>query len=447
MKKMCGMLSLLGLVIAWLLIPALASAQSQKLEIIPPPVLTATVGKPFSATFTATLPSKWKITVLPSWLKAQSVNDTFITLSGVPNVTGNFNVGLGAKSVEKNSAGKRKKAKVAITITVSPANPNPAPDFKLAITPSVQTIVVGGVSATFTVSVVPQNSFSEVVSLLAVIPSGLALNYSPTATVDTSASIVVNAPLGFAPGRYSVTVTGSTRSGLTHTASFDVVVEAKPKTVPLSIQEDRLPDMYVGATQTVQVHIVGGSTGNKVAIVKNITTANFATIVSASSDSVTLALTKPTIPGPYAVALSVTDESNPTNHTEKSLPFTVLSGEDSKGVGVHVEGMIFKNGDLLRIDIHYDAGKSYPYKAIVIIENANGDTNRYSEMARIANSTEVVTGPDSTVSWTVKYPADKCQGSCNSKRFRARVIVLDSAYQQQHQFEFPSGTSADFTLQ
>jgi hypothetical protein len=111
----------------------------------------------------------------------------------------------------------------------------PAPDFSLAVSPSSQTVAQGGATG-YTVTLSPQNGFSDVVALsVSGLPAGATGGFSPAfvSAASTTSTLTVTAPAGTAAGTYSVTISG-TNGTLTRTATASLTVQPPPVSLSAS---------------------------------------------------------------------------------------------------------------------------------------------------------------------------------------------------------------------
>lgn len=112
--------------------------------------------------------------------------------------------------------------------TYNPSLTGGKPDFSLRLEPSTQTIIAGR-TATYTVTAVAANGFSQSVSLsLGGKPADGTASFAPAAIVPTlsgaKSTLTVGTTTSTSPSTYSLTVT-ATAGGITHTASAALVVE------------------------------------------------------------------------------------------------------------------------------------------------------------------------------------------------------------------------------
>ncbi len=116
-------------------------------------------------------------------------------------------------------------AEMSAPVSGTPALP---PDFTLSASSDGAALRVapGGTAATSMVWVIPEYGFYEGVDFAASAPPGIAVALSPTSSTS-STSANVSAASGVAPGRYAVTVSGSS-SGLVRTQPIAVDVTAAP---------------------------------------------------------------------------------------------------------------------------------------------------------------------------------------------------------------------------
>ncbi len=107
---------------------------------------------------------------------------------------------------------------------------NAAPNYTLSTSPSSVTITQGS-SGRSTVTVTPQNGFSDSVSMSAAgLPSGVtaAFNPNPTTSTTNSSTLTLTASSTATTGTVTVTITG-TSGNLRHTTTISLTVNALPK--------------------------------------------------------------------------------------------------------------------------------------------------------------------------------------------------------------------------
>jgi hypothetical protein len=138
----------------------------------------------------------------------------------------------------------------------------PAPDFTLGASPSSQTVAQGG-TASYTVTLSPQNGFSNSVGLsVGGLPAGATGGFSPTSVGGAgspTSTLTVNAPAGTPGGTYTLTITG-TSGALTRTATTSLTVQPPPPP-PVSLSASPAA-VNAGGTVTVAWANVSGPTRN-----------------------------------------------------------------------------------------------------------------------------------------------------------------------------------------
>ena len=118
-------------------------------------------------------------------------------------------------------------AELSAPVSGTPESP---PDFVLSASSDGASLRVaaGGPAAASTVWVIPEYGFYEGVDFTASAPMGIAVALSPPSSTS-STSVSVSAASGVVPGRYAITVTGSS-SGLVRTQPIAVDVTTGPPT-------------------------------------------------------------------------------------------------------------------------------------------------------------------------------------------------------------------------
>jgi hypothetical protein len=94
----------------------------------------------------------------------------------------------------------------------------PTPDFSLSVSPSSQSVLPGGTSGTYKISVTPVNGFTGTPTFTFSAPSGITVN-------PTGSSFTATASSTTAAGSYTITVKG-TSGTLSHTATATLVVSS-----------------------------------------------------------------------------------------------------------------------------------------------------------------------------------------------------------------------------
>jgi subtilase family serine protease len=111
---------------------------------------------------------------------------------------------------------------------------SPSPNFALSVSPSSQTVTVGG-STTYTVTVTSSGGYNGTVSLsVSGQPAGVTATFTPSSSVSISGSATSGSSTLSIPttsktsaGTYTLTITGTdTSAPLTHTVSATLVVNA-----------------------------------------------------------------------------------------------------------------------------------------------------------------------------------------------------------------------------
>jgi subtilase family serine protease len=108
----------------------------------------------------------------------------------------------------------------------SPPSPPPAPDFSLAVSGQSGSPVSGTAgSATYAVSVTPENNFLDSVSLSATgLPTGVTASFSPSSTTSSSTLTITVGP-NAASGTTPITITGQDGS-LSHSVGATLTIAA-----------------------------------------------------------------------------------------------------------------------------------------------------------------------------------------------------------------------------
>lgn len=178
------------------------------------------------------------------------------------------------------------------------------PDFALSASPS-SVGVNQGTSTTITVSVLPQNGFSNNVAFAASgLPTGVTASFSPTSSASSSA-LTLTASSAAATGPATVTITGTSAS-LSH-----------------------------ATTLTLTVNAVGGGGGAQTARYDSALKAPWCATVGVSCDSgPTLLLGRGTLSGgtepnqPNTINTSCADGASGTFHSDESNDRLVISSTD-----------------------------------------------------------------------------------------------------------------------
>jgi len=196
---------------------------------------------------------------------------------------------------------------------------NTNPDFSISAAPPSET-VNQGVTASYTVTVSPINSFTETVNLSVTgAPAGSAATFTPASVGGGSgtSTLTLTTSSSTAPGTYTLTITGtSTPSGISHQT-----------TVMLVINQPQQPGFTFSVTPPSQTVTAGGATSYTAAVGS---VNGFSGTVSVSSVSglpagVTSTLCSVTVPPNGSCTLSVAT-STTTPPGSYSLTFTATSG-------------------------------------------------------------------------------------------------------------------------
>jgi len=109
------------------------------------------------------------------------------------------------------------------------------PDFTISATPATQT-VVSGHSASYTVTITPQNGFNGTVSLSAGgLPASTTASFNPTSISGSGSSTLTVTTTGSTPnGSSTITITGASGS-LSHTATVSLIVNPPPPQPPSNL--------------------------------------------------------------------------------------------------------------------------------------------------------------------------------------------------------------------
>jgi beta-glucanase (GH16 family) len=108
-------------------------------------------------------------------------------------------------------------------------------DFSISATPGSQTVAPGG-TASYSITVTPQNGFTGTVALSAGgLPSGASASFNPTSiTGSGSSTLTVTTASSTPPGSYTLSVTGTSGS-LAHSASVVLTVSATAPQPPSNL--------------------------------------------------------------------------------------------------------------------------------------------------------------------------------------------------------------------
>ena len=139
--------------------------------------------------------------------------------------------------------------------------PEPSPNFTLAATPNVLTIVQGQ-SGTSAIAIVPQGGFKGSVSLAVLgLPSGVTAAFSPN-PASTSSVLTLTASSTAAPGTATLTVTG-TSGALTNTTALTLTVTQTNQHFTLAVVPSAVAiTQGIGSgTSTINITPVNGFSG------------------------------------------------------------------------------------------------------------------------------------------------------------------------------------------
>src|SRR5579859_6208957 len=197
----------------------------------------------------------------------------------------------------------------------------PQPDFSLTVTPSSQTISVGG-DTSYTASVSPLNGFTGSVALtVSGLPSGATAGFNPSSisggTGSSTLSITTNNTV--APGNYTLTITGTSGS-TSHIATVMLSINAQPGFTLLANPNSLSVTVGGGANSTVSVGALNGFSGTVALSVSvsgapaGITATLTPTSISTSGTS-TLSVTTSSSAAAGSYTLTVTGSSGSLTHT------------------------------------------------------------------------------------------------------------------------------------
>ncbi len=118
------------------------------------------------------------------------------------------------------------------------------PDFNLAVTPTMQDICVGAPTAEYTVSVGSQSGFNDPVTLSA----SASGSFSPNPVTPPGDSLFTLNTGGYAPGSYSIDITGSSTTGDQSIGVMLDVFAGNPSSLTLLSPADGALDVSVSPT-------------------------------------------------------------------------------------------------------------------------------------------------------------------------------------------------------
>ena len=186
--------------------------------------------------------------------------------------------------------------------------------FTLGASPSSQAVVVGG-TASYTVSVAPQNGFNGAVALsLCGGPAGITPTFTPSSISGSGSSTLnIATSASIAPGTYTICVAG-TNGALTQTANVTLTVNpvgvgdfslsASPDFMEFTAGTSQLSTIFVsplnGFNGTVTLSVNGGGLP---------ATLSSTSVVGSGSVTLTVRSTRFTAPGDYTVTVTGTSGS------------------------------------------------------------------------------------------------------------------------------------------
>ena len=201
------------------------------------------------------------------------------------------------------------------------SGPPPSPDFSLAVSGQSGSPIAGTVgSATYAVTVTPENNLSGSVSLTASgLPPGVTAGFSPSETTSTSTLTLSVAP-GASPGTTPITITGQDGS-LTHSVGATLTIVAPTVDFAISVSPSGQTIGRPGSTNyTVTITPLNGFAGSvslSVSGVPNRVNASFspssATAGSGWSATMKVSSTNRTRPG--TSTLTIRGRSGTLSHT------------------------------------------------------------------------------------------------------------------------------------
>ena len=190
----------------------------------------------------------------------------------------------------------------------------PAPDFSLAASPPSVPLTAGGPPQSATVTLMPINAFSGVVSVTAsVVPAGGVVVTPPVfdlSPASAARTVTFSAPAGATPGAWTVTFTGAS-GALVHAATVQAIVAAAPD-FSLAASPPNVSLLPGGAPQpgSIALTAANGFAGS-VAVTAAVTPANGGVLVAPSTfelsaSSPTRSVTFSAPPGATACAYAIT---------------------------------------------------------------------------------------------------------------------------------------------
>ena len=146
-----------------------------------------------------------------------SSTSTFTVTTSTDTTTGSFPLTItGVDGSLSHSTG--------VTLVVNPPAPPPQADFTLSASPASRVVTRGG-TATYTVTVSPTNGFTGPVGLSVTgCPTNATCQLSPSSAPST---LTVTTSSSTALGTRSLTITGISGGGLSHTTTVTVQVKQK----------------------------------------------------------------------------------------------------------------------------------------------------------------------------------------------------------------------------
>jgi hypothetical protein len=226
-------------------------------------------------------------------------------------------------------------------IQIVPLGP-PNPDFTISVTPSSQSVLIGG-STTYTVSVTAVNGFSGSVNLAATgLPTGATPSFSQTPiAVPGSSTLTVTMGSGSSASSQTLTVTGTSGS-LTHSATATLNVTAPDFTISATPGTTSVAPGGT-ATYTVNVAALNGFTG---AVSLAVTAGSpsgasptFSPTSVTMSGSSTLTITTTTGTPLGGATLTIMGTSGSLTHSANVLLNVTNAGSSSNVVSIDFVGL------------------------------------------------------------------------------------------------------------
>ena len=239
---------------------------------------------------------------LPSGVAAATFSSPSTTTKSTLTFTATSTVVPGTYMVTVTGTSGKLTGKTTFTLTI------PVPSFSISSKASALTLLVGGASASSTISVVSENGSVIGVSLTATgVPAGVTATFSP-ATTSTTSLLTLTPSSAAVPGSYTVTVKGAFG---TTTSTKTITLTIPVPSFSLSPATSTLTLLAGGASESGTIGVTGvngfsSSVALKATGLPIGVTATFSPASTGTTSMLTFAASSAAVAGTYTVTVTGT---------------------------------------------------------------------------------------------------------------------------------------------